>query len=364
MVSRISHTTFDCHDAYGLSTWWKPVLGYTDVVNDPNEPGHRECIIVDPRTGHQLLFIQVPDETLPPKRLHLDLAPIDRSRDEEVVRVAALGAIVIADRRRPDGTGWVVFADPEGNEFCVVRSDAEREGRPDRSFTDADFSGARFVRCSFDRATLRGVTLSNVTIDGEVDSLIVNGVDVAPFIETELNRRFPGRELRNATGAAQLRESWKKVQAAWHDAVTLVQALPPHVIDTGVDGEWSFLQTLRHLVMATDVWLRGAVQQINPPYHPIGQPFAEYATDGYDMSHFTETTPTLQRVLEVRADRQHMVTEFLNTARDTDLTEQRINPWAHDHTVTVGRCISVIISEEWEHLRFALRDIDTLSSTH
>jgi hypothetical protein len=182
MASRISHTTIDCHDAYELSTWWKPVLGYTDLPNDVNEPGHTECVIVDPRTGQQLLFIEVPDETLPPKRMHLDLAPIDRSREEEVERVSALGATVIADRRRSDGTGWVVFADPEGNEFCIVRSDAEREGKPERSFSDADFSGARFVRVSFEDATFRGVVLSNASLDGEIDSLMINGVNVAPFI--------------------------------------------------------------------------------------------------------------------------------------------------------------------------------------
>jgi hypothetical protein len=94
----------------------------------------------------------------------------------------------------------------------------------------------------------------------------------------------------------------------------------------------------------------------------IGQPFAEYATDGYDTSYFNESTPNFQRVLQVRAERQQMVTDFLNIADDSDLMEQRVNPWAHDHTVTVGKCISVILNEEWEHLRFALRDIETLGA--
>jgi hypothetical protein len=358
----VRHTTIDCQNAYELSTWWKPIVGYTDLPNDPNEPGHAECMIVDPRTGHQVLFIEVPDPTLPAKRMHFDLTPIDRTRDEEVERVIELGATVVADRRRPDGTGWVVFADPEGNEFCVLRSDGERPEKLTRSFTDADLSESRFVRCFFDGATFRGVAFSNVSIDGEIDTLTVNGVDVAPFVEAELNRRYPGRELRNAATCAQLRDSWTKVQAAWRDAVTLVQTLPPHVVETSIDGEWSFIQTLRHLVLATDVWLRGAIQRIDPPYHPIGQPFAEYAADGYDMSHFTETTPSLDRVLEVRGERQAMVTEFLNTATDRDLTDEQVNPWAPTATVTVGRCISVILNEEWEHLRFALRDIEALKT--
>lgn len=126
MVSRVSHTTVDCHDAYALSSWWKPVLGYTDLPGDPNEAGDEECMIVNPDTGHRLLFIEVPDPQLPAKRIHLDLVPTDRTRDDEVGRLMMHCARSIADLRRPDGTGWVVLADPESNQFCVLRSDTER----------------------------------------------------------------------------------------------------------------------------------------------------------------------------------------------------------------------------------------------
>ncbi|MTV26186.1 VOC family protein [Nitriliruptoraceae bacterium ZYF776] len=126
MVSRVSHTTIDADDAYVLSQWWKGVLGYTDVPGDPNEPGDEECMIVDPRTGHRLLFIEVDELRAPDGRIHLDLAPEDRTRDEEIERVLGLGAVEVADRRRPDGTGWMVLADPAGNRFCIVRSTAER----------------------------------------------------------------------------------------------------------------------------------------------------------------------------------------------------------------------------------------------
>jgi catechol 2,3-dioxygenase-like lactoylglutathione lyase family enzyme len=126
MSARVSHTTFNCRDAYALSTWWKSVLGYTDIADDPNEPGDEECMIVDPATGHRLLFVDVADLSPADGRVHLDLAPTDRPRDEEVARVLALGASEVADRRNADGSGWMVLADIEGNAFCIVRSAAER----------------------------------------------------------------------------------------------------------------------------------------------------------------------------------------------------------------------------------------------
>ena len=102
------------------------MLGYTDVPGDPNEPGDEECMIVDPLTGNQLLFTEVEDLAGPQGRLHLDLAPTDQRRDAEIERVLGLGAHQIADRRNRDSSGWMVLADPEGNPFCIVRSDEER----------------------------------------------------------------------------------------------------------------------------------------------------------------------------------------------------------------------------------------------
>ncbi len=132
MTSFVSHTTIDCHDAYALSEWWKQVLGYVDDVEDPNEPGHEECSILDPDTGHTLLFLEVPDQELPAKRIHLDLRPREGSRDEEVERVLALGATQVDDLRGQygPGTGWVVLADPEGNLFCILRSQGEVDAGP------------------------------------------------------------------------------------------------------------------------------------------------------------------------------------------------------------------------------------------
>jgi len=127
MASFISHTTIDCRNAYELSEWWKPVLGYVDLEDDPNEPGHEECMIRDAETGHLLLFIEVPDPTPGKPRVHFDLRPRERTRDEEIEWVRDYGATEIADHRGEEGpgSGWVVFADPEGNQFCILRSQGE-----------------------------------------------------------------------------------------------------------------------------------------------------------------------------------------------------------------------------------------------
>lgn len=132
MTSFIAHTTVDCRNAYELSQWWKQVIGYVDVDGDPNEPGHQECMIVSPETGHRVLFIEVPDEKRAKNRIHFDLQPHTGNRDQEVERVVGLGANVIDDQRDHygPGIGWVVLKDPEGNEFCILRSEAERAASP------------------------------------------------------------------------------------------------------------------------------------------------------------------------------------------------------------------------------------------
>jgi Glyoxalase-like domain len=128
VTSFISHTSVDCANAYELSQWWKPVLGYVDLEGDPNLPGHEECMIRDPETGHHLLFIEVPDAKSVKNRIHFDLRPREGSRDEELEILLAHGATEISDLRGAwgPGTGWVVLADPEGNEFCILRSDGEQ----------------------------------------------------------------------------------------------------------------------------------------------------------------------------------------------------------------------------------------------
>ena len=123
MTLRISHLSVDAHDAYAQSRWWAEALGWSEDPEDPNLLGHEECMIFAPDGRQRLLFIEVPEAKTIKNRLHLDLVPTDVSREAEVERLAALGATQVADRRRPDGGGWVTMADPEGNEFCVLRSE-------------------------------------------------------------------------------------------------------------------------------------------------------------------------------------------------------------------------------------------------
>ena len=125
MTSRISHTTIDAHDAHAQSVWWGRVLGMTEDPEDPNEPGHEECMIFSPDGRTRVLFIEVPEAKTIKNRIHFDLRPTDGTREEEVERLVGLGATVVADRRRPDGSGWFTLADPEGNEFCILKGDSE-----------------------------------------------------------------------------------------------------------------------------------------------------------------------------------------------------------------------------------------------
>ncbi len=126
MTSRIHALTVDCFDPERVGRFWAEALGYRDDPDNPNDSGDREWLIVSPdRTIH--LVFQFVDETKQLKnRLHLDLEPVDRTRDEESARLTDLGAALLADHRKGDGAGWLTLTDPEGNEFCIVRNPAER----------------------------------------------------------------------------------------------------------------------------------------------------------------------------------------------------------------------------------------------
>ncbi|MDF3300207.1 VOC family protein [Streptomyces tropicalis] len=124
MSSLIRHVTVDSVDPHGLAVFWARVLDGALAADDL--PGDPEATVTS--AGATLLFVRVDDRRTVKNRVHLDVQPQDRTRDEEVERLLSLGATLRRDHRRPDGTGWVTLRDPEGNEFCVERSAAERAG--------------------------------------------------------------------------------------------------------------------------------------------------------------------------------------------------------------------------------------------
>jgi predicted enzyme related to lactoylglutathione lyase len=122
--SPIRHVTFDCTDPMTLASFWAEVTGWP--VDGESGPGDDEVGLVAPDPLPMLLFIRVPETKSVKNRVHLDIGPLTRTRDEEVERLTGLGGRVLADHRTPEGRGWIVMADPEGNEFCVETSDTER----------------------------------------------------------------------------------------------------------------------------------------------------------------------------------------------------------------------------------------------
>jgi hypothetical protein len=241
--------------------------------------------------------------------------------------------------------------------MTTYRGTKEFEGA---SFVDTSFKGATLRACDLSGVTMRGVDVDGLDIDGHdllFGKLFVNGVDVVPLVDAELNRQFPGRELQTAQTPEGLSEGWVAVQAAWE---TTVAGAPPELVHAHVEDEWSLAQTLRHLVLATDAWLRGSVLRIEQPFHEIGQIFTGAAEMGFDMSIFREEEPAYDEVLAVRADRQQQVTDFLAAVTPEVLAQERDDPWGGGWHPTVGDCVRVILEEEWAHLRYVRRDLALL----
>ena len=234
-------------------------------------------------------------------------------------------------------------------------------------FVDANLRGARFVGADLSGVVMRGVELQGADIDapwlfdGE-NFLRVNGIDVIPFVDAELNRRFPGRADRRAGDPDGLRAAWSALERTWATTLDRVAAMPADAVDVSVGGEWSFAQTLRHLVHATDMWLGRAILEIEQPFHPIGQADTGTEDDGLDRSIFTTVTPSYAGVLEVRAGRVAMVRDFLATVTSDELASTRTNPWAPEYKETTRSCLHVILEEEWEHHRYAVRDLDAIEA--
>jgi uncharacterized damage-inducible protein DinB len=236
-------------------------------------------------------------------------------------------------------------------------------------FVDADLRGARFVEADLSGVVMRGVKVEGADIDAPwlVDGesfLRVNGVDVIPFVEAELNHRFPGRADRRAGDPDGLRAAWTALERTWPALLERVAAMPAGTVDVSVGGEWSFAQTLRHLVLATDLWLGRAILEIGQPFHPLGLRDTGTEDDALDMSIFATTTPSYSEVLAARADRVAMVRDFLASVTAEELAATRKNPHDPKYPQTTISCLHVIIEEEWEHQRYAVRDLDAIETKH
>jgi DinB superfamily/Pentapeptide repeats (8 copies) len=234
-------------------------------------------------------------------------------------------------------------------------------------FVDADLRGARFVKADLSGVVMREVNVHGADIDApwlsNGDSFLrINGVDVIPLVEAELNRRFPGRADRRAGDPDGLRAAWATLERTWAATLERVAAMPAGTVDVSVGGEWSFAQTLRHLVLATDAWLGRAILEIEQPFHPIGQAGPDAEDDGLDMSIFRTETPSYAEVLEARAGRVSMVRGFLATVTSDELAATRKNPWNPEYQETTLSCLHVILEEEWEHHRYAVRDLDVVDA--
>lgn len=237
-------------------------------------------------------------------------------------------------------------------------------------FEHVDLTGARFRKVKLNDARFRMVDLSGVVmrdvvlagadLDGYIAGLRVNGVEVAPLIEAELARQDPVRALCRASDPVELRAAWAAQEESWAVTYERVATLPPDAVDVSVDDEWSFTQTLRHLVMATDGWL-GAAQGRDRPFHPWGLPFTEldeFLDPTTDLGLDVAATPSYADVLAVRLGRVAQVRDFLAAVTPEQLAEECDGPvWGGGNRLTVLRCLRVILNEECEHHRFARRDL-------
>jgi hypothetical protein len=217
---------------------------------------------------------------------------------------------------------------------------------------------------SFEGAKITDGSLYNADISGDIEGLRVNGVEVAPLVEAELDRRFPQRVKLRASDPPVLAEAWAMIEDIWRMTVARAQALPESVLFERVDYEWSFVETLRHLIFATDCWLLRMVKQIPRPYHPWGIA-GSWLTDPASLGIDPDASPSLVEVLEVRRGRMDMVKETMAALTAEELERVCVPPEAPGHPTearTVLHCVHVILNEEWQHSSYANRDLDVLQS--
>jgi hypothetical protein len=235
------------------------------------------------------------------------------------------------------------------------------------SFTSEDFTGAKFRDCDLRQVKITDSWLIDVSLSGLVGNLVVNDVDVTAYVEGELDKRHPERvQLRAMRTAGDFRAMWDTIENLWSQTVALAGRLPGHALHQRVDDEWSFVETLRHLVFATDKWAAHTILNRPMPYHRLGLPDTAYppadvAALGIDL----DVRPPLAEVLEARGTRMTMVRGIVDGLTDDDLEREYSRPPAPGYpggTYTLRRCLNVIMNEECEHRRYAVRDLAVLEA--
>ena len=235
----------------------------------------------------------------------------------------------------------------------------------DAQFHDVDLSNASFRSVDLRGVRIRGAALVNIDISGEVENLRVNGVDVVPLVEAELNRRYPDRVKMRPIDAGGFREAWDILERLWQSTIERGRRMPADLLHERVEGEWSFIETLRHLVFATDAWVRRAILGEPSPWDPLDLPHDEMP-DEPRIPRDRNARPSLDEVLALRTDRMGTVRRLIADVTDEtldDMTEPVTEPgYPEPKSFLVRDCLEVILSEEWEHRLYVERDFDVLES--
>lgn len=242
----------------------------------------------------------------------------------------------------------------------------ERADLSGAQFHAVRLTGARFAGVAMDGVVMRGVELVDVDINGEIGNLTINGVDIGPLISAELDRRYPERVKMRPQDPAGFREAWDVLDRLWGQTVERARRLPPELLHESVDGEWSFIETLRHLVFATDSWLRRAVLGDPAPWHPLGLPWDEMPQDLTGVPRDRSARPSLDVVLELRRDRMAAVRHFIDGLTEESLADHtkpvEAPGWPPPRSFPVRECLLIILNEEWEHRLYAERDLDAIEA--
>ena len=228
-----------------------------------------------------------------------------------------------------------------------------------------DLTGARLRAVDLSGVVMRNVELAGADIHGEIGNLTINGVDIGPLVDAELDRRYPDRAKMRPAGPAGFREAWDILERLWGQTVERARRLPPELLHESVDGEWSFIETLRHLVFATDAWIRRAILGDPSPWDPLDLPWDEMP-DTPGVPRDRGARPSLEAVLELRRGRMSTVRQVIAGLTGESLdghTEPVEGPgWPRPRSYPVRECLLCILSEEWEHRLYAERDLDALQA--